>query len=254
MAQSRETFFVSCVVLRIAQAQENTDRYSSSFEPRLRGSLEDNMKIFETTVEQPMVMALQCSDPSVALELINRGANVNEMTTDTREALKYGYSSVRGRSVLDLVRGQKKRLREYKPPVISPPELQYGLDEALGQIYKGTWKYATIQLAVELAKRDNERKLKHYNDEKQRYADLEGKQMKQAAFDSAAKALEQIEEELLAKGAKTFEELYPEYKRPESVEHVRWEPPKKYLKFEAEFIFHLDDNLTEKRKAKYIEL
>lgn len=224
----------------------------TSFKSRLRASLEDNIEIFETTVEQPIIMALQCPDPIVVVELIKRGADPNTMTIDSRKVLKNKSRFDRGETVLDLVRGQKKRLRDYKPPTISPPELQYGMDEALGRIDEGTWKYATIKLAVDLAKRENQRKLECHN--AGRYVDSEGGQMKQAAIDSAVKALEKIERELLAKGAKTFEELYPEYQRPESVGCVRWEPPRKSLKFEAEFTIHPDNNLTEKRKAKYIEL
>lgn len=201
-------------------------------------------------------MALQCSDASVALELIKRGANVNEMTRDSQRILKYGssWSKNRGETVLDLVRGQKKRLRDYKPPIISPPELQYGMDKALSRVDEGTWKHATMKLAASVAKRQNEWKLRHHDDQTRRYADLEGNQMKQAAVDSAFKELELIEEQLLAKGGKTFEELYPDFKQPENVENVPWVQPRKCLEFEAEFTFHLDNNLTEKRKAKYIEL
>lgn len=203
------------------------------------------------------MMALQCSDPSVALELIKRGANVNEITRESRRILKYGSSSTKGETVLDLVRGQKERLREYKPPITSPPELQYGMDEALSRVDEGTWKHATMKVAVNVAKRQNEWKLKHHDDEKRRHADLKGKQMKQAAIDSAVEAFELIEEQLLAKGGKTFQELYPEFKSLENVANVPrgpWVQPWRNLEFVAEFTFHLDPNLTEKRKAKYIEL
>lgn len=59
-----------------------TSKYIS-LEPTLRKGLESNVQMFNTMVEQPIVMALQCSNLSIALELIKRGAVVDTMTSDS---------------------------------------------------------------------------------------------------------------------------------------------------------------------------
>lgn len=203
-----------------------------------------------------MILALQCSDHSIALELIKRGADVNAMTLHSHQALRLGGRAYQGETILDLVRGQEKRLREYKSPISNPPELKHGMSEALSKFNEGTWQYAAVKMAARLAERDNEQKLKyHEEEEERRIASLEGVQMKQTAIDSAIDILKQIEREVLARGGKTFQDLYPEYRQPNiPSQQVSWQPPQESPEFKAKLSFHLVSDLTEKRKAKYIEL
>lgn len=176
------------------------------------------------------------------------------MTLHSRQVLQYAWYQRKGETVLDLVRDQRKRLREYKPPVATAPELHYGMDTALSKLPKGTWQYASVSLAANLTKQDNERELKRYEQDKKCLEDPKGVQMKQDAINSAIDMLEEIEREALAKGGKTFEELHPDFKQPEYPERSPWRDPEKSYEFKAEFTFQLVSDLTEKRKAKYIEL
>lgn len=90
----------------------------------------------------------------------------------------------KGETILDLIRGQKKRLHEYKSPTATAPELRYGMDAVLSEFKEGSWQYAVVKTAAEIAKKDNDYKIEKYEEAK-RMANLEGVQMKQTAIDSA---------------------------------------------------------------------
>ncbi|KAJ4414254.1 hypothetical protein N0V82_008036 [Gnomoniopsis sp. IMI 355080] len=227
----------------------------SCLEPCLRNGLESNVKVFETTIEQPLIVALQSPDPSVALDLIRHGADVNTMTAQSRHVLQSGWHRNQGETVLDLIRQQKERLREYEPPIASAPELQYGMDTALSKLQKGTWQYAAVTLAANKAKQDNERKLElHETEEGIRISESKWLQMKQAAIDSAVDILEQMEKEILAKGGKTFDELHPDFKQQDYFQRDPRELPKRSYEFKVDLEFFPVSDLTERRKVKYIEL
>lgn len=228
----------------------------SFLEPRLREGLENNVQLFESTIEQPIILALQCSDPSIALELIRRGADVNTMTAQSRQFLHYELRSNTGQTVLDLVREEKERLRDFEPPVAEDPKLQYGMDTALNTLQEGTWQFAAVKLAADLAKSDNEWQIERHEKEITRISNPKGLQMKQAAIDSAVDSLEQIERKVLDKGGKTFAELHPDFRQQayQYSPHSPWPQDPGSSEFKAELTFHLVSDLTEKRKAKYIEL
>lgn len=223
-------------------------------EPRLRGGLENNTKLFETSIEQPIVLALKSTTPSMALELIKHGVDVNAMTTRSRQILQQGWHGQKGETVLDLVRGQIKRLREWSCPMVTRPQLKYGMDEVLSKFEDGTWQHAAAMTAVSRAKGNNKAKVETYEKEKARIAGLQGIQMKQAAVDSAVATFEQIEKDLIAKGGKTFEELHPDYKHHENRRHNHRHRPQESPEFNVDFSFYGVSDVTEKRKAKYIEL
>lgn len=58
-------------------------------------------------VEYPVILAVQSPDPSLVLELIKRGSDVNAMTLASRTILWGRYrGQVKGETALDLSRSQ----------------------------------------------------------------------------------------------------------------------------------------------------
>lgn len=227
-------------------------KQSAFKETRLRSGLENTTKMFRGEIEQPIIMAIQSSVPSVALELLKRGADVNTMTAASYQTVDNQRYQRKGNTVLDLVREQIERLRKYEPPAATLPELQYGMDEFLDKFKEGTWQHAAVRLAVIKAKKSNETKLENYEKEKARIGSSVGLQEKQAEIDSAIASLEELEQTIVESGGKVFDELYPDFKGRDT-ETNRWQPPKS-LEFSHEFNFYPASDIAERRRAKYIEL
>lgn len=230
-------------------------KQAARMENQLRGSLEDNTKVFERGTEQPIITAIQSSNPSTVLELLKRGADVNAMTTQSYQKLQsvgFGYGT--GQTLLDLVEDQLQYLRKYEPPVAKAPELKFGMEDVLGKYKQGTWQYAAVRTAVLFAYKRNERALKDHEEAKARISGLEGVQEKQAAVDGAVSKLEEIKQVLVSSGGKTFDELYPNRNHSRRHEINRWQPPKENFEFSYDFQFFGVPDVTEKRRAKYIEL
>lgn len=163
-----------------------------------------------------------------------------------------------GDTVLDLAREQVRRLREWKAPTVSDPILKTnGLEEALSEFQEGTWQHAAAKTQISRTKRLNETKVANFEREKAHLASLElSIQMRQEAIDSAIVVFEQIEEEIIAKGGKTFRELHPGCAEPRQnhSQSYRQQGRQESLEFKVDFSFCNINDLTERRRAKYIEL
>ncbi|ROV91315.1 hypothetical protein VSDG_07762 [Cytospora chrysosperma] len=230
-------------------------KHSGTHRLRLQGTYEDNTGIFRSEVEQPIILAIQFSDPSVTLELLNRGADVNTMTRRSAEIMRNNHGRESGQLVLDLVREQLKCLRKYEPPAATPPELKHGMDEFLGQFKKGTWQHAAVRIDAAKVKRENERKLKAYETEKARIASLEGVHEKQAEIDSVIARLEEVKRTIVNRGGKTFVELHPDVAKGSAGGwRNQWQPLKESPEFSYNFNFYPASDITERRREKYIEL
>lgn len=217
--------------------------------------IENNTKLFERGTEQPIITAIQSSDPDIVLELLKRGANANTMTTQSYQIVhstSYGYSI--GKTLLDLVEDQLDRLRKYEPPVVKSPELKFGMEEVLKKYEQGSWQYAAVETAVFDAHRRNERTLENHEKEKSRIAGLEGIQEKQAAIDAAISKFEEIKQVVISAGGKTFTELHPNRGDSRMPLQNRWQPEKERLEFWYGFQFFGVSDVTERRREKYIEL
>lgn len=222
-------------------------------EPQLRGGLERNTKMFQTEVEQPIILAIQSSNPSVALELLKRGADVNTMTSRTNQMIAYNRNGDKGQTVLDLVRQQIKRLRQYEPPAAVQPVLKQGMDDFLARFKEGTWQHLAVRLAVDDANKANEKKLETFETEKARIAARKGLQEKQDALNSAIAMLEELKRQIVEAGGKRFKELYPDFKTNKRHQNQR-QQTKESPDFSYEFNFFPSSDVTERKREKYIEL
>lgn len=206
-------------------------------------------------VEYPVILAVQSPDPSLVLELIKRGADVNAMTLASRTILWGRYrSQVKGETVLDLSRSQITRLRKWKASTVTPPRLMYGMDEALSAFSTETWQHAVVKTAAVRAKRDNQNQLERYEREKASFAGLSDLQTQKAAIEKAIlKVRVQFFERPSALGDNLVLDLL-KLKYDEDRSHHFDQGMQKSLEFKPEFHFYGVNDLTEKRRAKHVKL
>jgi ankyrin repeat protein len=225
----------------------------------------ENENLFKSTTEQPLIMALKSADPSIALKLIERGANVNTLT-----ALSYDYlyrcqqgwwSNSRGDSALDIVQAQLKKLRKYKveADLGLKAKLAENMEEYLKNLKPGSYQHWMVSKDIEQKRKAFCRAKREYDRGKSLSASVLGVKEKEEAVLEAIGTLEAIEKLFLEKGAKTFESLYPE-------EH------KKYVDYQSQYngepVKHTDDDgnytytfsfsnvidVTPARQAAYLDL
>lgn len=126
----------------------------------------------------------------------------------------------------------------------------------MAEFHEGTWQRAVAMTQVSRTKRQNEKKVANFESETARLASPEpGMQMKEEAIESAIAVLEKIEKEIIGRGGKTFEELHPN--APDLSRRQLFggqQGTKESPDFKLDFSFFNVIDLTEKRRAKYIEL
>lgn len=232
------------------------------------GDYEANKKLFGKSVEQPLIWAAQnCPDPSVALEILERGADPNTVTARSAELINDEWSRRYnlGQSVLDVVRQQLKRLRKYKGEKpgrgyeVTP--LPEGRHDFLNSLPEGSYRrWVTAEDIRSREKTFKEQtKAKEANEDPTTALSVEDKK---AAIQEAIAGLEQLEKALLAKGAKSFYEIHPQVEKPsryyisdasdDSNEDDSAEKPAPTYDFEIGFI-NVND-VTETRAKAYQQL
>ncbi|OLN95948.1 hypothetical protein CCHL11_05046 [Colletotrichum chlorophyti] len=238
----------------------------SKVSERLR-SYEDNKKMFNKNTNQPLIVAINgCSNPEVALELLEKGADPNTMTTNSYHAIEdeWQRSYRRGETVLDLVRHQLKNLKEYGGEKFnqSKPELPSGMDEHLQNFEEGTYKYWMVSEDIQGRKDQCKINQKTYEEAKMAHELLEGASEKIAAIKEVITSLEKLEKKIIEKGGKTFEELYPDIKftgnnNNNYLHHLNSynsTSENKSNTYDYVISFYGAVDVTEKRKAAYFEL
>jgi len=243
-------------------------KHSEKITKRL-SSFEENKKLFAKTTFQPLIIALRnCEDPSVILELLKKGADANTMTPMSYDLLhnewQRRYNS--GETALDIVRERLKNLRKYKGemPSQKKPKLIQGLDEHLDQFMEGSYQHWMVKKDVERQKTSHEQQMENYEKDacKVRVKNLKGIAEKKEAIKEAIEGLEEVERDLVERGAKTFAQLHPQIK------DKRWHnandsidsdasddnKPVEEKKYEYTFVFNHTRDVTDVRKAAYIQL
>jgi hypothetical protein len=183
--------------------------------PSRLSSFEENTKTFKSFFEQPLIVALKSSNPSIALQLIERGASVDTLPVSTQRILNGHYWSNDPRhSALDMVQSQLKVLRDYEgeKTLRQKPALPEGLDEFLAKFEPGTYKHWLVSKDIQKLRDEFENDSKVYEKELCELSSKPGIQEKKQAIKDAIQVLENVENVMLEKGAKTFKELYPDFK------------------------------------------
>ncbi|RMJ19060.1 hypothetical protein CDV36_001309 [Fusarium kuroshium] len=238
-------------------------KVSPSYSNRL-GKLEDNQRKFKESTEQPLLAAIRSGNAEVAIKLLGNGADPNALPSSTESLIfdEYRRTWNKGRSALDLVRTSLEGLRKYtskKRRVVKPKE-PVGTVEFLEKFKEGTYSYWMVSEQINSAQRTFKRAKERYEKDikRQKRAELKVEAEKQGAINEVIVSFEAIENALLSRGAKTFDELHPDIKtesdrdrRPSREEEAEDKPAKPY---EFHFSFQNDREMTETRRDGYIEL
>jgi hypothetical protein len=220
-------------------------------------TFEHNMKNFKGTTPQPLISALQSSEPSIALELLHRGVEVNVMTTSSYGILERTYwrGYDQGETALDLVRKQLKDLRNYKEDQKPEPPASK-LDSAaefLRTLKPGTWQHWVVSRDIHSIRKAHTQAMKQHKTLMKKFSLKRGVEEKKAAIAEAIEILQKIEGILLEKGAKSFDDLHPDFKNKDSTSNSINNKPD-YTRYSYSFSFNGVTDVTAARHDAYVKL
>ncbi|KAI1119584.1 ankyrin repeat protein [Nemania sp. NC0429] len=189
-----------------------------------------NMNKFQDGTEQPLILAIRSSQPTIALDLLERGVDPNTLTKASWNVVRNEWSRRyhRGESALDLVRKFISKLRNYEGESaivrseaktfghgnmmpISTSEEPRGATEFLSQFTEGTYQHWLVSSIISEKMEGHKKNLQNLEKEKEKMASLKGLAEKKEAIGNLLSQLEKVESALLEKGAKTFQGLYPDF-------------------------------------------
>jgi ankyrin repeat protein len=269
--ENRDVSAVEALLELGAKAEIDFGTYMTSFKSRWNatGSTEDNQKRFQQEFTQPVFTAVECEMTSVVLKLLDAGAGVDSLTPDAWKAYNQQnmYSSSTIHTLLDAVRHKSEKMRTFLatgelpgnynyyrsygkrfPPIALQDDAEY-LQEHRPQSY-GHW---SLLQQIKDAKKSYEEDLKLYNEYVKPKVDSKGTEEKKVAVQARLHEFETLESQLLARGAKTFRELYPDVKVPEEQPYGYNYEPEPPTPFRPLLSFQLPD-ITDERRQAYVEL
>jgi ankyrin repeat protein len=178
----------------------------------------ENRTHFEEHIDQPVVYAAENDLPLLAVELLARGADPNLLTREGYIALGKSYRSrqTTGSSLLDYVRSKLADLREYtgEPVKATPPEpLDADDNTYLKEFEPGTYQHWRAKGILADERKNFKNKEQEYLEALESSNTLEGLEEKKAAIRELVDGFEQLESDLVERGAKTFQELHPDVKQ-----------------------------------------
>ncbi|EXA52954.1 hypothetical protein FOVG_00985 [Fusarium oxysporum f. sp. pisi HDV247] len=227
------------------------------------GNLETNQKMYKETVEQPLITAIRSGRTDVAIKLLEGGADPNSLNTETHRLIfnEYQRNWNKGQSALDLIQKSLKSLRGFTVETNGPvkPRETPGIDEFLSHFTPGSYSHWVVSEQVGSEKRSFASRLKRYEEDIKKNPEPKGVPEKLEAIKELSAGFKALEEELISRGGKTFDELHPDIKtnlrNNASSTSSRIKDEKKAIKpFEFHFSFNNDRDMTEKRRDGYIEL
>ncbi|RYP56917.1 hypothetical protein DL769_009824 [Monosporascus sp. CRB-8-3] len=243
-----------------------------TFEENL-GDYESNKKLFRRGASQPLLIAIESPNPTIAIQLLDRGADPNVITKSSVDLFENTWSRRynRGQSALDVVQGSLAKLREYKgekapfdspqsnygyhgsirKTYLEPPKGPFGTSEFLEKFQGGTYQHWLVSTDIEDKVGAYKKELDRFEKQKKNTEQSKGLSKKTEAIRDAICKLEEVEKALKAKGAKTFKELHPEIEGPPAATDDADKPAAPY---DFDFIFKGANDITNKRRVAYIEL
>ncbi|KAI1426426.1 ankyrin repeat protein [Xylaria sp. FL1777] len=236
------------------------------------GDFDSNRTWFQTTTEQSLLVAIQSSQPAIALELLERGVDPSPITGGSWNLIhnKFMRSYNSGQTALDVVRDRLSELRKYDGERastrfrsnfferrtshhLSVAEEPRGATEFLARFMEGTYQHWLVSSDIEKKTKDHRDDLESLNAEEKRIASVSGLVEKKATIQGLISQLEKVELALLEKGAKTFKEAYPE------IESMTWNQEKEEentspIDYSLQFSFRGVEDLTLDRESGYVKL
>ncbi|KAK3495967.1 hypothetical protein B0T13DRAFT_311367 [Neurospora crassa] len=229
---------------------------------------ESNKKLFQEDLDRPLIAALRSKEPSIALELLERGCDPNPLHPEAVRGLHSTYSyRWKGKSALDMVREQLEDLRKYKGEntKFEEPKPRLGLDTYLQRFEEGTYQHWAVSGGVKAEKMGHPEKRTEYEIGLKCLERTKGIPEKEQAVRDAIATLEKIEQSIISKGGKTFKELYPDRKEDGNDDssinhHGFWlgrhhdDEVSKKEPYHYDFVFTGVQDMTETKQAAYMEL
>jgi hypothetical protein len=220
---------------------------------------DSNLKLFNKSVQQPIILAVEKEQPSVILKLLENGADPNTLTKSSNEILQDEYQRRynKGETLLEVVRKKLDELRGFKgeKQPDSPPKPLEDDDYYLSNLEGGTYKHWVASTNLKNARVDYKGKLEaHQKSVKEANQEKPGLKEQQSAIIELIDSFEMVERSLLETGAKTFKELHPDIEEPTHSQNTQqsYEPPKP-KPFEVTFSFAIGE-LTDNLKELYLKL
>ncbi|KAJ5757194.1 uncharacterized protein N7511_007376 [Penicillium nucicola] len=173
---------------------------------QIYGDVEDD---FKCGVDQPILQAVENDLPLLAVDLLHRGVNANTERKQRHQNT--------GQTVLDLTRGVLKTLSgymadpSYRPPTRDPNAMIFVKDD---QSYLADFVPGSYQRFIANVQLRSCRKKAHDTEERFKKAqilpaDPPGTAQKRQAIAELHQQYKDLEVALLARGAKTYEEIHP---------------------------------------------
>lgn len=244
-------------MIRLRSAKQAT-----VMENQLR-TFEENQMRYKQMVEQPLILALRSSYPESALALLERGADPNVVNCQSHSSMQSSWRPrFIGESALDIANNQLKFLGRYKTDSSTPsrPALPEGIDDLLSNFQEGTYQHWVVSEHIDNLKKSHQRDLEKYEKDMASPKVEPGVDEKATAIKEAIKVMENVKAALLAKGAKTFSELYPEFKDQLEFSSTRQHgnpsvvTEEKATTYSYTFSFHRVNDVTTARKEAYLRL
>lgn len=237
------------------------DMYMRAYQSKYTATADSahNKRQFETSVEQPVIVAVRCEMPLLAMQLIeSQGVEPNVLTKQGYDVLQNEYSrrNNQGESLLDLVMSKIEDLRRWEPAQSKhePPEaLKDDAEYLRGD--EGSYQLWSSQLQLRGAKMQYQRDWKaHVDAVRSSQEERRGAEEKQAAIYDMLEAFRKLESALKQNGAKPFKALHPDIEDPQERPNYgyHWDPPKP-KPFQVDFTFNLPD-VSEEAQTRYVRL
>lgn len=241
------------MVLRLKSAKQAVNMAN-----QLR-TFEENKKQYNKMVEQPLIHALNSSTPATALALLEHGADPNVITSSSHYYMQVSYHrQFEAQSALDIADKHLDALRGYdgNEEALSQPSLPDGIDTYLDRFEKGSYEHWAVSEDIKRLREAHRVKLEKHEKKNAKSQGSSGLEEKKAAIEEAIETMDKVKAALLAKGAKTFAELYPDFAdRVEAPSRRRGpranerDEPYKY-----DMTFQNVTDVTEARKVAYLKL
>lgn len=254
----------------------------------MENSLRDyefNQNMFAKSVDQPLIVAVHSAQPVTALELLKKGADPNVITRDSQNLIVNRWSNGKGQSALDIVRSSLTSLREYSGEKTywspnrshgynqyqifgapysqrsnmyeQPPMGPQGTTKFLGQFKDGTYQHLVVSTDIQSKVARYKEELGRFQKAQEETNRHDGLVMKKEAIADLISQLEEVEGALVARRAKTFQELHPDVQSTQPQWDNRGNNPTDETDketYEYNFSFPGVTDVTGTRKAAYIQL
>ena len=234
--------------------------YNFHFEQSAKGgyfsvTAEQIQDEFKKNTQQPILHAVEEDLPGTVHQMLELGVDVNTVDSDGHKVIldENRQNSLRGRSLLDVVNDKIHHLQKSLDGdlgILEPIKLE---DDSiyLGDYTGGTYQHWQISKDLELAKVIIDCLRKQRDEKMMKYREKPGLKEKRETLDSLREAFEGLRKTLINKGAKPFEELYPDVHTP--AEQVSRRSGRKATPFAPKVSFQLPD-LTSTKREGYLQL